>query len=176
MTRYNIVVNVKDGYFNCQQHVCPGPWKGLVKYLLDFKFIYLCAIQPDLGGYLNDGFLMEAQQFPSSMMVRPTGEGRYPEYRNEEAQRNMQFLQNSPDVSSAVSSSTGIKIRSRQLNNQSAQSNASHGTAPRRIRLQMNLQARSNYGCLTKDLSLSDENTEVPMVMKVSELFYSWSI
>lgn len=111
---------------------------------------------------------MEAQQFPSLMMIRPTGEGRYPEYRNEEAQRNMQSLQNSPDVSSAVSSSTGIKLRSRQPKSQSAQNNISHGTAPRRMRLQMNLQVGSNYGCLTKDLSLLDENTEVPMVMKVS--------
>lgn len=131
--------------------------------------------QPDLGGYLNDGFLTEAQQMPSLMMIRPTGEGIYPEYRNGQAQWNMQFMQNSPDVSSAVSSSTGIKIRPRQPNNQSAQNKASrvyqqskesHGTAPRRIRLQMNLQAGSNYGCLTKDLSLPDENTEVPMDMK----------
>ncbi|KAL8148486.1 hypothetical protein AgCh_005744 [Apium graveolens] len=123
--------------------------------------------QGDIGGYLNDGYLMEAQQFPSSMMIRPAEEGGYPEYRKEEAQKNMLFLQNSPEVSSAVSSSTGIKIRSRQPNSQqSAQSNVSHGTAPRRIRLQMKFQARSNYGCLTKDLSLPDENTEVPMVVK----------
>lgn len=119
---------------------------------------------------------MEAQQLPSLMILRPTGEGRYPEYRNEEARRNIQFMQNSPDVSSAVSSSTGIKIRSRQPNNQRAQNSVSHGTAPKRIRLQMDLQARSNYGCLTKDLSLPDENTEVPVDMKVSELFYFQSI
>lgn len=136
----------------------------------DVELIHLQGYcQPDLGGHLNDGFLTEAQQLPSLMMISPTGEGRYPEYRNEEAQRNIQFMQNSPDVSSAVSSSTGIKIRPRPPSNQRAQSNVSHGTAPRRIRLQMNLQAGSNYGCLTKDLSLPDENTEVPPVMKVDD-------
>lgn len=82
-------------------------------------------------------------------------------------------MQNSPDVSSAVSSSTGIKRRSRQPNNQSAQNNVSHGTAPRRIRLQKNLQVGSNYGCLTKNLSIPDKNTEVPMVLEVSKLSHS---
>lgn len=130
----------------------------------DVELVYHQSAQV---GHLNDGFVAEAQQLPSLMMIRPTGEGRYPEYINEEAQRNIQFMQNSPDVSSAVSSSTGIKIRPRPPNNQRAQSNVSHGTAPRRIRLQ--IQAGSNYGCLTKDLSLPDENTEVPPVMKVDD-------
>lgn len=138
--------------------------------------ILLCAIQPDLGDYLNDEFLKEAQQFPSLMMIRPTREGVYPEYRNEQSQINLQSMQNRLDVPSDVSSaSTGIKIRSRQSNNQRAQNLVSHGTAPRRIRLQMKLQVGSTHGCLAKNTSLPDENMEVPII-EVSKLSYFQSI
>ncbi|WOG92739.1 hypothetical protein DCAR_0312014 [Daucus carota subsp. sativus] len=85
-------------------------------------------------------------------------------------------MQNRLDVPSDVSSaSTGIKIRSRQSNNQRAQNLVSHGTAPRRIRLQMKLQVGSTHGCLAKNTSLPDENMEVPII-EVSKLSYFQSI
>ncbi|KAL1820045.1 hypothetical protein ACET3Z_014914 [Daucus carota] len=114
--------------------------------------------QLDQGGYLQDGFLVEAQQnMPSTMMLRSTIGLAAPEFRNEEAQRNLQLMQNRADVlSTDVSTSNGIKIRSRQpkIVQQNAQNVMAHGTAPRRIRLLMNPQVGSNYG------SLTDENAE----------------
>lgn len=103
------------------------------------------------GGYLhNGGFPTEAQQNPPPMTLTsgsPIGLVA-PEFRNEEAERNLQ-------------SDNGIKIRSRQpkavqWNTQDNVARA-HGAAPRRIRLQMNHQVGSNFG------SLTEENAEVEL-------------
>lgn len=118
------------------------------------------------------------------MMIRPTGEeGEHPEYRNEQSQRNLQFMQNRPDVLSTVSSTgTGIKIRSRQPNNQSAQNNVSHGIAPRRIRMQLELQGGQQLlepqgGCdIDKNWTLPHGHFIMPMIMEVSKLLYFQSI
>lgn len=115
-----------------------------------------------LGGYHHDEFPMEAQQNPPpmTMTIRSSICSEPPEFRNEEAQRNLQSMQNRRDVlSTAVSTGNVIKLRSRQpkIVQRNAQNIIAHGTAPRRIRLQTNPQVGSNYG------SLTDENAEVEL-------------
>lgn len=122
-------------------------------------FIFYCGIQ-HLGGY--DGFPVEteAQQNPPSMTLTARSSIIGPGIRNEEAQRNLQPMQNRPDdLSTAVSTGNGIKIRARQPKTvqRDAQNIMAHGSAPRRIRLQMNPQVGSNYG------SVEDENAGVEL-------------
>lgn len=128
-------------------------------------FFFNCGIQLLGGGYIHDGFPVEteAQQSPPPVTLteRSSIIGlRDPEIRNEEAQRNLQSMQNRLDViSTAVSTSNGIKIRPRQPKTvqQNTQNITAHGFAPRRIRLQTNPQVGSNYG------SVTDENAEVEL-------------
>lgn len=127
-------------------------------------WIFHCGFQLDSGGYLRDGFLVEAQQSPPSLMLRSRIDLIAPEFRNEEAQRNLQSMQYRPDVqTTAVSTGNGIKIRSRHpKSQQNAPNVVAHGTAPRRIRLQISNQVGSNYS------SLIDKNAEVePSVIEV---------
>ncbi|KAK4489802.1 hypothetical protein RD792_000444, partial [Penstemon davidsonii] len=64
----------------------------------------------------------------------------------------------SPAVANATNPGTGIKLRTRQTLNESNQRNpaAAHGTAPRRIRLQMKLQVGSSQCGLPKESNDSD--------------------
>ncbi|KAL8134648.1 hypothetical protein AgCh_009612 [Apium graveolens] len=114
-----------------------------------------------LGGYDGFPFETEAQQNPPpvTLTARSSIIGLVdPEIENEAAQRNLQSMQNRPDViSTAVSTSNGIKIRPRQPKTvqRNAENIMAHGSAPRRIRLQTNPQVGSNYG------SVTNKNAEV---------------
>ncbi|WOG97011.1 hypothetical protein DCAR_0416350 [Daucus carota subsp. sativus] len=145
-------------YEDSASHPIPAIGNESPKYIgsIDGSFV-----KGSGSGSESDMELLHGQQnIPSTMMLRSTIGLAAPEVRNEEAQRNMQLMQNRADVSSTdVSTSNGIKIRSRQpkIVQQSAQNVMAHGTAPRRIRLLMNPQVGSNYG------SLTDENAEAEL-------------